>query len=256
MSTLANIDRKFSVANHLAHYVQRSPMLLMLKAELDRRDLKGYVFGGLIRDLVTGRGNPRDVDVVVTGDMEGYCRLIENLRQNHEVVKQEGWRDDVDPDRSGSEENTTVLVDGTLLDIWHIGTQRGMPRVIERVPSTTFLYLESIVALVDADPAKVEVHDDGFLDAIRDGVVEVRKCWENDVVARKYVAKSLALAKKLNFRLGPDCKLWLERQLKQVTVQEFVEAQRQRYGGVVVDLGDVDRLMGRTAPDQHEAFWR
>lgn len=260
MSTLANVDRKLSVAQHLAEYVRRSPQLLALKAELEKRNLKGFVFGGLVRDLVTGRGNPRDVDVIVTGDLVDYDGLICHLRKAYEVVKQPDWRDsdaDTDPERSGSDGNTTVLADGLLIDVWHIGTQRGEPRVIERVPSTTFLYLESIVALLHDDPAKVEVHDDGFLDAVRDGVVEARLCWQNDIVPRKYLAKSLALAKRLSFRVGPDLKLWLENQLRQVSVQDFVDAQVKRYDALVVDLDDVQRLMAaRRVEDKFDAFWR
>jgi hypothetical protein len=234
--------------NNLEVFYNLTPQVAKIHTLLDAHGLKGYLFGGAIRDVyVHGpkSARPRDLDIVVTGKVGDYAAFAGSMPRSWERVP---VIDDKDDKRSGNENSTNVVrIDGLVADLWHIGTQRGLyqrpesEQTIDKVPGTTFLTIESIVAGIDNC---IDLHDDGFIDCMADQLLDCRLEWEGDIVKEKFAVKALALHAKLpGFRMSGNLANFVYRIAKDMTVGDVLTRLANRYGHPVPQLSSLFRVM-------------
>ena len=163
------------------------------------RGLKGFsapvfIFGGVIRDLML-RGpsiSPRDVDLVV-----GYIPLrdlssvfAEGVERRNRFgglhVAIHGWQFDVWP----------------LAETWAFRQNVIRPVTFETLPKTTFLNIEAVVVRLDTRAWRYrEIYTHGFFEAMLTRTLEIN-CEANPYPIL-CVVRSLLMAAKLNFSIGP-----------------------------------------------------
>lgn len=205
---------------------------------LSQYGLKGYLFGGAIRDMVSEYpclARPRDLDIVVVGDHSAYQRMIDQLPASLLGTKAaaRGQREAVEG--SGRENTTDVKIGGEAVELWHISRQRGMSEFqeldIANVPASTFLVIESIVASVGPD--EVEVHDAGFCKTMNDRVMDCRTKWQDRIIPEKAAVKALALSSRLDMTLTAELGAFVRKTIGGMTVDAVCDQLRARYGKVL-----------------------
>jgi hypothetical protein len=207
-----------------AFLMSRSTWLRPLTDALDRllspRPL--YLFGGLLRDLlVTGpEAVPRDVDLVI-GNTDGdelAAALAPFL------------------DRRTRFGGLQLTVEGVAIDIWPLSDTWAFrqpdspPASFDALPRTTFLNVEAVALEVLPGGEPGRLHSHGFFEGIRAETLEIN--FEDNPSPALCVARSLALASRLGFHLGPRLTRYLAAHLRVLPVEELVRLQAAESGCV------------------------
>lgn len=191
------------------------------------RELRGssnslYLFGGVLRDLMV-ESTPRDIDMVVSDEAADY--LDEQVsrwypRRNRYGglnFKNEGWE----------------------FDLWPLGktwafhnnpTGECFTASFSTLPKTTFLNVEAIaVELWPSNPNGIrQVHEHGFFKAFRTRTVEIN--YECNPAPEYCIVRSLLIAQKLRFQLGPRLVGYIATHADTYTMQEYAHLQARHYG--------------------------
>lgn len=213
---------------HTVHYLQeRSPWRLPLATALGR--LPGparplYLFGGLLRDLLIFGvdTSPRDVDLVIGGNTttdELEAALAPYL------------------DRRTRFGGLQLVVEGVAVDIWPLQEtwafqHLGVPSpTFADLPRTTFLDVEAVVLELFVEQGTVgKLHAFGFFEAILTGTLDINL--EDNPSPGLCVVRSLGLADRLGFAIGPRLTEYLSHRLGRMSVDELVALQAANSGCV------------------------
>lgn len=236
----------------VAAYFRKSRPLQSIREELDRRGLTGWLFGGVIRTLVTEGatfGSPRDLDVIVTGDYKAFedfrheCTLrgkapygwvvkpedIDRTARRRKASIRYGLTDD------GEDATLRAEVHGMDSDVWHINDQWSLPvdgRTPENVPRSGFLTTEAIVATFGAGADEITVHDAGFMAGARGSYIDKMPNFRADEAEYKdmYAVKAAVQAGRLDWDLTPALADYCRERLSDMSVKQVKQILTDRYG--------------------------
>ncbi|MGY3087027.1 hypothetical protein ACVWYF_000053 [Hymenobacter sp. UYAg731] len=185
-----------------------------------------FLFGGMLRDLLTGM-EPRDVDLVVSDEAvkdidEKVSRW--NPRRNRYGglnFKNDGWEFDLWPL-------------GKTWAFHHYPVGSSLEASFDCLPRTTFLNVEAIaMQLWPSEPNGTrEVFEHGFFSAFRTRTVEIN--YEHNPSPEYCVVRSLLVAQRLRFKLGPKLVQYIAKHADRYTMQEFARLQGRHYGRTVI----------------------
>lgn len=179
-----------------------------------------YLFGGLLRDLLVlgPTAVPRDVDIVV-----GDTTLEELADALGRFV-----------DRRTRFGGLQLTVEGVPIDIWPLAetwafNQPGSPPPsFAALPLTTFLNVEAVALEVLADGRTGRLHTHGFFEGVLSETLELN--FEDNPSPALCVVRSLDLASRLGFRIGPRLNRYLAGHLCAMSVEELARRQAAEGG--------------------------
>jgi hypothetical protein len=193
-----------------------------------------YIFGGVIRDLMLSGPSisPRDVDLVVGRiDLHDMTTVFaEGLQRRNRFgglhVAIHGWHFDVWP----------------LAETWAFRRNSVTPVTFEMLPKTTFLNIEAVVVRLDTRKWRYrEIYTRGFFEALLTRTLEI------NCVANPYpilcVVRSLLMAAKLNFSIGPKLADYICEHTRTAGVDELMDVQLQHYKRHVYDEDTFNRWL-------------
>ncbi len=226
---------------YLCRHVDRQWNEPIVKTLRDIREAgtPAVFFGGTLRSLLISRlfenrlGRPRDVDVVVAGTT--VEKLKQRLGRNHMRETRFGglrfermqWQFDVWP----------------LNRTWAFVQDEVVNPDFAALPRTTFLNLEAIA--VDVWPRtpgcarRIFSGDDQFFEGILSRTLELNR--EENPYPALCVVRSLLLAAKLDFFIGPRLAEYLSLHGSSVSKNELDDVQRKHYGTIRYDGNTLKR---------------
>lgn len=199
----------------------RKPALDLLKKFESHNEWGAYFFGGVPRDLALGpKGTrPRDIDLILANVSEFEIEdevadsLVGKNRFGGLKLEVKGWPFDVWGYRK-----SWAFINFPLLF-----------RTFEDVPKTTFLNIEAILVSIAVDgSAGRSVIDHGFFECIESRTLEIN--FEPNPFPQLCAIRSIYLAAKLDFFIGPNLASYLSRARGQYTVADLMEVQAKHYG--------------------------
>jgi hypothetical protein len=192
-----------------------------------------YLFGGLLRDLSAGL-NPRDIDLVTNeASLLHLNPFVQNWEPRHNKFgglnfKREGWEFDLWPVEQTWAFNSNC--DEIELDQSSFAS----------LPYTTFLNVEAIVVELWPETGERQVHEHKFFEAFHNRVVEIN--YEPNPSPAHCVIRSLLVAQRLNFSLGPKLVRYINDNIDSISSREFAMLQSSHYGRIVLGEENFDRL--------------
>lgn len=155
-------ERKSQLVQKIQQWIQTCPAAQHLQNICRENLLAAYFFGGVCRDCWNSQ-EPRDIDVVVDdGFWETFLKKLGNI-----------------PTRTNRFGGLKLTLHGMNVDLWmasntwafqHSGTNLRSPTVL---PETTFLNIESVVALI-WHPEEPWVFQKGFFRAMESQTLEIQ----------------------------------------------------------------------------------
>ena len=206
--------------------VWKQPVVDLLHG-LRRQQQAAVFFGGTLRSLLISRlndqkpGRPRDIDLVVKGcTTEQLSDSFEQIvtretRFGGLQLQHQHWQFDVWP----------------LEKTWAFVEDQKEAGGFDELPETTFLNLEAIAVEVWPRSGKGRVvfsGDDQFFEGIANRVVELNR--EANPFPSLCVVRSLVLAARLNFSIGPRLANYIVKYAKQYSAMDYETVQRKHYG--------------------------
>lgn len=167
-------------------------MVRRFELELRRRNIRAFMFGGCVRDavLMGATALPRDVDIVL--DVPHLSALEPIWRTaGLELISITGFG------------GIRVRRGPVIFDLWPLretwAFQRGYVSGISfaNLPRTTDLTTEAIAVEIGGDR---EVHDAGFVAAIREGLIDLNL--EPSPSAARTLCRALRVSSRFGFRFG------------------------------------------------------
>ncbi len=230
---------------HFLHDKEVGPRRRALKQSLlpfKEEGLSAYFFGGLLRDLLLGV-TPRDVDLVVADEHAEAIeeQFGEQVRHRNRFgglyVKTPGWDFDVWP----------------VGQTWAFTHEWGHDRTFEALPKTTFLNIEAIAVQVWPESGHARVlHENGFFDAFRSRRLEVNH--EANPYPDVCVVRSLLIAFRLNFGLGPRLVEYVARHAEDLSRRDIEQILLQHYRSQLITpermLSWIDEIRDHAAGEE------
>jgi hypothetical protein len=208
VSAESTLGRRF--ASFLAQKTAIRNGLTAVVSEARRLQLEGFVFGGVIRDILFKgpRAFPRDVDLVFE-------------RRSFERFQQEFRESIVHRNRFGGLYLRIGLVD---FDVWPLDDTwafKHCPEIgvgFERLPKTTFLSIDAIaVELQPKRGAARRVHESNFFHSISTKTIDLNL--RANPFPALCILRSLVISHRLRFRLTD--------RLAEYILQEFQALNKQ-----------------------------
>jgi hypothetical protein len=202
-----------------ASYWRSHPVYAVL-GQMRRYEGNAFLCGGACRDLLLGKGRivPRDLDIIVQ-----YVSMEDLAHDFRDCVKNRT--------RYGG---LTIEVRDWEIDIWPLSEtwafkHAGIPgNGLCDFGRTTFLDIEAIaVQLFTRRGQRRKVYSNGFFEAIHKRTIEINL--EMNPYPARCVLKSIALAIRYNFALGPRLARYINYHATQIGLAELVEVGRIRY---------------------------
>lgn len=203
--------------------------------------LSAFLFGGLMRHLMTGRRStlPRDVDVVVD------CEHTEELFPLFSDY----------PTRVNRFGGLRILTQ-IPLDIWAIPDTWAFTKGLwaarpENLPHTTFFNVEAIVAAVDSSGThRREIYSSGFFEGIVSQTLQLNS--PHNPHPALCVVRAIIMAQRLDFWVGVSLVEYLARVTRNLSSEDLDQAQRSHYGCLYLSARDV-RAAVASIEDQLES---
>lgn len=201
----------------------QAPWLPILREQLKKHlgSLRIFLFGGLLRDLTLlgSSARPRDVDLVIDGNtsdeaLEDLSRFVERRT------------------RFGG---LQLMIMETEIDVWplrstwafqHLGLAHPTPEDLTR---TTFLDVEAVIAELSLESSQSKkISDHGFFRAIANHTIDIN--FIENPFPILCLARSLDLADRLRFAIGPRLSQFAWDCFQSVSVKEFATAHEKAHG--------------------------
>ena len=161
----------------------------------------------------------RDVDIVVAGATVADIATVfrDSVRRRTRFggvsLNVQGWRFDIWP-----LEQTWAFREGIL------------PRSdISELPKSTFLNVEAVAVDLEHEGTR-NVYEHGFFQGITKRVVEINL--EDNPHPDLCIVRSLFIAARLGFSIGPRLVRYVAKHSSVYTMAELLQVQRSHYGGV------------------------
>ncbi|MFH0782587.1 MAG: hypothetical protein V2B20_11655 [Pseudomonadota bacterium] len=203
--------------------------ILQTLYEIRSKNWPAVIFGGTVRSLMLGTGThrrPRDIDIVLSSVS------VDNIKElfSDSFVRKTRFggvklqRNDMDFD--------IWPIDKT----WAYVNDDSKARTYGNLPKTTFLNIEAIAIDIwpKAEGQKRTIYsdDDSFFKAIISETLEINR--EENPFPNLCVVRSLIMAAKTRFKLGPRLSEYIEKYGFAISPQELEEVQIKHYGKVKV----------------------
>ena len=212
---------------------------------MQMRRYGGNVFlcGGACRDFLLGKGRvvPRDLDIIVR-----YVSTDDLVRDFGDCVR--------DRTRYGG---LSIQARDWEIDVWPVSEtwafkHAGVPGSgLCDFGKTTFLNIEAIaVQLFTRRGRRREIYSNGFFDAMLERVIEIN--FDRNPYPARCVLKSISLATRYDFALGPRLARYIEHHAARIGVGELLEIGRNRYLSSDIDASTVGRWL-RSISEQLES---
>jgi hypothetical protein len=196
--------------------------------------LPAFIFGGTLRDLMIYKGPLilRDLDIVVENLNSAE---FDSFFIRHQSVKNrfggyhlnvEGWKFDV----------------WALANTWAFKEKHVRNANFDSLPKTSFLNLEAIVIRIDTERFKVrELFSSGFFEALLEKKLEINL--EENPFPINCVMRSLTLAKRFNFSLGPHLTKYILEYGKKSSPEELAYLHWRHYKRATYSPSDFARWL-------------
>ncbi len=238
MDRIVTTDPEGALRRRLSDFITRSsPWHHSVNALLKKvraHKWKVFVFGGALRDLVTISPTvaPRDLDLVVAGatseDLQAAF-ATELIRVN----------------RFGG---LNLLIHKLPVDIWTLESTwafrhgRVSGGDFMDLPKTTFLNVEAIAAELDTQPGRArQVYGRTFFRSIQERLLEINL--EENPFPGLCVVRSLVIARKLNFAIGPRLIRFIAHHGSRMDVEEFEAMQLTHYGRIRINRPELQQAL-------------
>lgn len=203
------------------------PPLAAALARLPGPPCSTFLFGGLLRDVLFHgpSADPRDVDLVVGGTTtdELAAALAPFI------------------DRRTRFGGLQLVVSGVPIDIWPLEEtwafrRPGMPPAsFAALPATTFLNLEGVALELLLPSGQVgRLYACGFFEGVLDRTLEIN--YEDNPSPVLCVTRSLTLATRLGYSIGPRLRRFLVAALERIPIEDLLAAQAADGGCVRCSL--------------------
>ncbi len=216
----------------------RATVVEVLRRSTSRR-WNTYVVGGAVRDLLLGpRGSwPRDVDVIVEGCSEHELEdAFGDILVRRNSFGGLHLRRTVGIGRPAAVNYELLFDVWRLQDTWGIKT-RGLAPTISSFLTTPFLNIDSIAVVLPDDIRQLTVYENGFSEAVVTRTLEINS--ELNPFPFVCAVRSLILAAKLDFWLGPRLASFIHTLMKSASVTELMKAQISHYGQIRCQEDDI-----------------
>jgi hypothetical protein len=214
-------------------YLKAHPVHDVLR-KIEKCDRHAVLCGGACRDMVLGRGRtvPRDLDIIVQHvsltDLEQQLGdyVMERTRYGGLTLRVRDWEIDIWP----------------LSETWAF-KHAGIPgKGLDDFTRTTFLDIDAIaIQLFTRKGHKRRIYDRGFFAAVRDRTIELN--FGTNPFPSRCIAKSILLAARHKFALGPRLAQYISDHAKRLDIDELVEQSRKRYAAPSLDARTVQRWL-------------
>lgn len=226
MADLQIESLKKTVRNCLSEFVndnsswRHHPVHEVLKEIRQLRE-STFLCGGAIRDiLLSGRSfAPRDLDIIFVYTSKNK---IESLLKSYKSqrtkfggfsIKVRDWNLDLWP----------------LFETWAFKKQLVKGISIADFPKTTFLDVDAVaVELFTKKGRTRRIFSKGFFEAILNKTIEIN--FEENPYPAICIVKSLVIADRYKFALGPKIIRYIEYYSRQIEIEELLETCKVRYG--------------------------
>ena len=177
-----------------------------------------YLCGGAIREfLLNDAFQPRDIDLIVEDvdlkDLKGLFP-VENVQIN----------------RFGG---LTVVWQNWKIDVWPVSCTMAFTHKvfsnydIDDYTKSTFLNLDAVAVQLFSTPGKKrKLYENGFFDAILTKTIEVN--FEESPFPELCIVRSLQLARKYRFAIGPMLAEYISNRLEETNLKELEKVDRSR----------------------------
>lgn len=183
-----------------------------------------YLFGGALRDLLLGPDHrcPRDIDIII---MESSLDRIRTALASYV----DGYT------RFGG---LRLRDQYGLFDIWPLAQtwafREGLvvPISIESLPRTTFLNVEAVAARLPCLKGRGRriLASREFFRGVAERILEIN--FEDNPSPASCVVRSLVIASRLSFRIGPRLAMYIAHYGPQYDVGELWSIERSHYGRI------------------------
>lgn len=206
---------------------------LGLLRRVEAAGFSGFLFGGLLRDLMTASplAQPRDIDIVID------CLRREEIE---DLVRDFATRTNR---FGGIRVMSRIPIDlWCLRDTWAF-TRGFWPRAPENLPKTTFLNVEAVVASINPGDGRSgrRIYSAGFFEAIDSQTLRLN-CPDNPYPAL-CIVRTIVMARRLDFWLEPPLAEYLVREASGVSGEDLEQAQRSHYSAIRYDSREIRRLI-------------
>lgn len=196
--------------------------LTRVSNDLKKRRIRAFLFGGFLRELMLSRSRialPRDIDIVVDGvDVDELEEIF-----------------GMPPSRTTRFGGLSFKVDCLSVDVWRLCDTWAFkerlvgPICFERLPATTFLNIEAVVAeLTFESGSRPDIYEAGFFSAIAERTLDVNL--RENPFPDACVARALGLGAKLGYSLGGELTRYIMDHIPHTNGQVIEERQALHYG--------------------------
>jgi hypothetical protein len=208
------------------------------------RRWRTYIVGGAIRDLMLRPSGswPRDVDVMVQGcSQREVADAFSDIVVHHNSFGGLRLRKTVEIGKTSAAKHDLLFDLWRLEDTWAIKTG-NLPPTIQSFVKTPFLNIDSVAVDVEGKRGTIKIYESGFFEAIATKTLEINN--EHNPFPAVCIVRSLLLAAKLNFWIGPRLALFVKSNSKMIPTSEIVKAQVLHYGRINCFEERVDEWLG------------
>ena len=198
------------------------------------REFKGKAFlcGGAVRDILLSdsRNNiiPRDLDIIL-----GYAEINNVADSFSDCTK-----------RWNCYGGVSIQVKDWSIDIWPLDKTWAFKnnyvegKGFSDFPKTTFLNIEAVaIQLFCSKGKKREIYSKGFFEAILDRTIEINL--EENPNPRTCIVRSLSVAKKFKFAIGPNLARYIKHYANQIDLEELLELYKVRYRSIQLSFNEL-----------------
>jgi hypothetical protein len=176
-----------------------------MKGLMLEEGLTGYLFGGVIRDIVMKgpmEADPKDLDTIVDGPNDNWKKMGYTLLSTAGLKVKKSSKYETQYSAISGE------IAGQHIDIWPIQNQWSLPekhRQIDNVTKSIFLTTEAILATFGNDAHEIVVIESGFFDNMNRGTIDGVD-WQrsNQMYAIKALLQHLQLGLEMTPRLDRE----------------------------------------------------
>jgi hypothetical protein len=198
------------------------------------REFKGKAFlcGGAVRDILLSDSLnsifPRDLDIIL-----GYAEIEKVADSFSDCTK-----------RWNCYGGVSIQVKDWSIDMWPLDKTWAFThnyvegKGFSDFPKTTFLNIEAVaIQLFGRKGKKREIYSKGFFEAILDRTIEINL--EENPNPRTCIVRSLNVAKKFKFAIGPNLARYIKRYANQIGLEELLELYQVRYRSIHLSVNEL-----------------
>ncbi len=189
-------------------------------------EVPAYLCGGAARNLLLSNNTalPRDLDIILGyTSLESIFSFTNNYKKRNNrfggvSFEIKDWAIDIWP----------------LSDTWAFKEKHINGNGFSDFPQTTFLDIEAItIELFCRKGFKRKIYSKGFFESILKRTIEIN--FEDNPFPAACVARSLAVADRFDFAMGPKLAKYIEHHVREIELEELQNICRSRYYNIKIE---------------------